>query len=116
MKDYFKPLFGKDGGHYNIFSFNTIDGLKSIFPDGKADEMNVCLFSTSGVHGLYTTIEELEDELKAGEELGLTVLIIHPRLVSMKYGHLDDITLEDIPYLKKLRKSSQKALKKIGAK
>lgn len=93
---------------HSITKVNDIDTLKSIFPDGKADRDNFCLFSTSGIHGTYLTIEDLfpkDDEI--------TVLIIQPRLVNMRYGHIK-VEKEDINYLKKLRKSSIEAVSQIG--
>ena len=91
----FKSLFGKTGAHYNIFNANGIGALKNFFPDAEADEMNFVLFSTSGVHGTYNTIEESERFLRG--KLGLAVkdeegfseitfLIVQPRIVCLRYG------------------------------
>lgn len=126
-----KSVFRREGGHYNIFSLKPDRGmafLKLFFPDGEANVMNFALFSTSGIHGSYTTIEEIEASLELhGEDPGfdpedapdtwtgndLTVVVVQPRLVSMTYG---DVTVSkaDIPYLKKLRESSWKAAQGIG--
>lgn len=108
--------------HYSIFHTGryeaTLDDLREIFPDGIADDMNVCLFSTSGVHGSYATIEDVEKHLldPDNEELPdwLTFLIIHPRTVTLRYGNVQPKTQEDINYLKLLRKTSHEALSKIG--
>ena len=123
-----KSLYRKEGAHYNIFSGLTIDDLRRIFPDAEADEMNFTLFSTSGIHGAYTTIEEIESSLKkygVNPDFGnadypddyvhnsITVLVVHPRIVCMKYADME-ISLSDIDYLKKLRKSSHEAVLKIG--
>lgn len=106
--------------HYSIREISSIVELKQIFPTGEADELNFCLFSTSGVHGHYTTIEEIEDsfDLPDGHEDKvdmLTVLVVHPRTVTMKYGNIHPVK-EEIEYLKRLRKSSQEAVQKIGVK
>lgn len=128
---YYKSASGKDGAHYNIFHMNpetSMDALRETFPDGECDEMNLVLFSTSGVHGTYTTIEEVETSLKKyGEDAefedespedyyspNITILIIHPRIVCMRYGNLNGVKLSDIQYLKKLRASSRIAMAKIG--
>lgn len=106
--------------HYSINKITTIEDLKKLFPDGKCDELNFVLFSTSGVHGSYTTLDEIEDILKHeyhlldGEdenycENKLTVLVIQPRVVCMYYGHIE-ITEEDIPFLKSLMQSTKKAV------
>ena len=116
----------KEGAHYNLYHINGgIPALKCLFPEGEADDMNFALFSTSGVHGSYATIEEIEQSLKKyGDKEPdnfpddysvdeLTVVIIQPRLCCLRYGNVK-VTLEDIPYLKKLRNSSWKAVQKIG--
>lgn len=89
-----------------------LDALKAIFPKGEANEMNFCLFSTSGVHGTYLTIEGL---FKEGENYSdqITVVVIQPRIVSMIYGHIK-VKKEDVEFLKKLRKSSWEAVELIG--
>lgn len=100
-----------EGGHYSIY--RSIDGmglLRSIFPDGEADEMNFCLFSTSGVHGTYRTIEEEEEE----QLIGITFLIVQPRVVAMHYGEVYPASPEDFEFLKKLRRSSKEAVSRIG--
>jgi hypothetical protein len=101
--------------HAHVFKeIKDIDGmqvLKSIFPEGEANEMNMVFFSTSGVSGSYITIEQIEESLgkyKEEDELRtLTFLILHPRLVSLKYGNCLVTNLEDVVYLKKLRESSR---------
>jgi len=118
------------GGHYNIFrmepGINGIDALKEIFPEGEANDMNFVMFSTSGIHGTHFDLDDIEESLKKyGDEPDflrnvdkddtdvpddyirnyLTILVIHPRLVQLKYGVIE-VILEDIPYLRKLAKSS----------
>jgi len=100
---YVEPVSG-DGGHYSINRAKDEMGLlRAVFPDGEANEMNFCLFSTSGVHGTYQTIEEEE----AGPGCGVTFVIVHPRLVTMQYGNVEPKTQEDFAFLKKLRQSSK---------
>jgi hypothetical protein len=125
--DTFRSIFGKQGAHYNIYQIRGgIDALKQLFPDGEANDLNIVLFSTSGVHGSYTTIEEIEAGLKkygddfTGQEWPddypgneLTVLIVQPRIVCLRYGNIT-VRLADIPYLKKLRETSLAAVPKIG--
>lgn len=128
----FRSVHGKRGGHYNNFAFQRgreMAVLREWFPDGEANDMNFVLFSTSGIHGSYTTIEAVEtglskygDEPKfdseswpddyAGNEI--TVLIVQPRICCLRHGNLS-VTLDDIPYLKKLRASSYKVAQTIGA-
>lgn len=117
----FKSSFGKSGAHYNIYGVrdeNGMTALRQMFPEGKADELNFCLFSTSGVHGMYNTIEEAEEHLKKPSEEtsgSVTFLIVHPRIVCLRYGNCEPQNTDDIAFLKKLRASSWRATKKIGA-
>lgn len=116
--DFGKSIFGKEGAHYNIYKFSDIKTLKTMFPEAQANELNFVLFSTSGIHGSYITIEDLEKAITDNDPdyegvYTLTVLIIQPRTVTMRYGNID-ITAEDLPYLKKLRETSFDAVKTIG--
>ena len=103
--------------------------LREWFPGGAANEMNFALFSTSGVHGTYTTIEEIEASLtKYGEspdfdddawpddysDNELTVLIVQPRICTVRHG-LIQVALADVPFLKALRQSSWDIVRVIGA-
>jgi len=109
--------------HYSIMrkrsGFNGMELLRDAFPDAKADGLNVVLFSTSGVHGTYNTIEEVEATINGTAEDGdqcdeITFLIVHPRLVSLRYGNCHPRNADDIDYLKRLRASSHEELAKIG--
>ena len=112
MSNYWKSIYGIEGRHHNTFHLtnpiNGIEAIKSIFTDGKCDEMNFILFSTSGVHGDYTLIEEVELEDY------ITFLIIHPRTVTLRYGNAKIDSEQDIDFLKKLRESSKETVAKIG--
>jgi hypothetical protein len=106
----------KEGAHYNHYIITGgIHSLKCLFPEGEANEMNFVLFSTSGVHGSYQTIENIEAEIAADEAgpYSLTVLIVQPRICCLRYAEIN-IAAEDIPYLKQLRASSWLAVQRIG--
>lgn len=100
--------------HYSIDPepISTLAHLQAIFPEPVADEMNFVLFSTSGVHGSYCTIEDLERDPEDGNEV--TVLVVHPRTVTLRYGAVP-VTPESAPYLKALRQSSWDVVARIGA-
>lgn len=117
--------FKKEGAHYNIFSAvqdTEMEGLRQMFPEGKANDLNFCLFSTSGVHGTYSTIEAAEEMMARGNKHedgepgtpSVTFLIVHPRIVCLRYGNCDPKTAEDIAFLKTLRQSSWEAVQTIG--
>jgi hypothetical protein len=59
----FRSVHRKSGAHYNTYEFSSMAALRDFFPTGTANTMNFVLFSTSGVHGTYTTIEEIEASL-----------------------------------------------------
>lgn len=99
--------------HYSIRDqLRTLEDLLGYFPVPVADEMNFCLFSTSGVHGSYTTIEQIESDPESyGGEV--TVLVCQPRRVMLAYGNVP-VTAESAPYLKALRASSWDVVSRIG--
>lgn len=110
-----------DSAHYSIMSLDQVsgmEGLRGMFPEGNADSLNFVLFSTSGVHGTYNTIEEAEHSLSHPDDEEsfneITFVIVHPRLVAMRYGVCNPENQDDIDYLKKLRDSSHKTFLEIG--
>lgn len=116
--EYFKkvvPSRDGTGAHYSVWEIKGgMDALRQIFPDGKANEMNFVLFSTSGVHGSYGLIEELNfDESSEDHCDYITVLIVQPRIVCLRYGNVK-VTPDDVEWLKELRRSSMEAVSQIG--
>jgi hypothetical protein len=110
--------------HYKVLKcLYFIDDIKYLFPDGKANELNWLLCSTSGVHGTYTTLAEIEAFYDNPEEVGLatwgeeweekretyipklTCLVIQPRIACIKYGEIV-VPKEDISYIRELISSS----------
>lgn len=92
-----------------------MDALREFFPTAEANEYNVCLFSTSGIHGTYATIEEVEDNLGDDDEINnVTFLIVQPRICTVRHGNCTPKTPEEFEFLKKLRQSSWDELQKIG--
>lgn len=111
----------RDSAYYSVMrkagGCSGMQALREMFPAGIADQMNMVLFSTSGVHGTYNTIEDAEAHIaRPGEDTfaEVTFLIIHPRLVSLRYGTCEPQTQADIDYLKRLRATSHAALAAIG--
>jgi hypothetical protein len=110
-----------DSAHYSIMALqNAGDGmraLRAMFPEAKADDLNAVLFSTSGVHGTYCTIEAVEQDMRRPDrecQRDVTFLIVHPRFVALRYGTCTPETAADIDFLKRLRASSRDALMKVG--
>lgn len=93
--------------HYSVEEIKNVAALRAIFPKGEANDLNFVMFSTSGIHGSYLTIEEVAASLDTDGPEELTVLVIQPRIVHMKYGQIS-ITAEDVPFLLKLRESSKR--------
>jgi len=118
---YRKSLFGQGGGHYNIFKTHNPDAalelLRICFPDGVCTEDNFVLFSTSGVHGGYATIEYIagpQDPYPGDPRTTeVTFLLVQPRLVSMTYGNVR-VSPENVEWLKGLRQSSWDVVQTIG--
>lgn len=86
-----------------------MEALRQLFPDGVANDRNFVLFSTSGVHGTYCTIEAAESE-----GCDVTFLVVQPRIVGLRYGNCSPKTPEDFEFLRKLRESSHLAACSIG--
>lgn len=100
--------------YYSTHKIETEDAmrvLREIFPNGKANEYNFVLFSTSGVHGSYCTIETCEED----EEVEtVTFLLIKPRIVQTLWGNCRPLSKDDFEFLKKLRESSRDVLREIN--
>lgn len=120
-----KSSHNKSGAHYNIYGCRDENGmaaLREFFPDAFANQMNFVLFSTSGVHGMYTTIEEAEATMLRGNkdedgeeyEPSVTFLVVQPRIVCLRYGNCLPKTADDIAFLKRLRESSWSVVPSIG--
>lgn len=103
--------------HYKVIrSLETMEDIRSNFPDGKADEFNWFFASTSGAHGTYTTIDQIEKswDLSPDDEnyrRSLTVLIVHPRLCVLKFGEVEIRQRDDITFLRGLVSSTIEAIK-----
>lgn len=102
--------------HYSVWKLETLDDVKLIFPDGKANKINWLYASTSGVHGSYRTLDELEKEWDEVDEESkepyrdITVQILMPRMVRVIYGEITLEKKEDIAWLRSLIKSSLDAM------
>lgn len=107
-----------DGGAWSISQFLTPDGMQALrekFPHGKADELNFVLFSTSGVSGSYTTIEESQAAfMESGGLVSVTFVIVAPRIIRLEYGNCQPESAEDYAFLKSLRETSWAAVAGIG--
>lgn len=97
--------------YYSTNSVETDEAmrlLRKLFPDGKANEGNFILFSTSGAHGHYCTIEDCERKKDVDT---VTFLVIKPRIVQVLYGNCRPESPEDFEFLKTLRESSREVLR-----
>ena len=115
-----KVLSDRSNGFYSVMESdgNEMADLKALFPDPEAqiNRMNFLMFATGGVHGCYTSIEDVEDWLlsRDGEPWEecptVTFLVIHSRRVALRYGVAHPRSVEDIEFLKLLKKLSAKVL------
>ena len=98
---------GDAGRHYTC---NRILGdAMDILRDFEPDDINWVFLSTSGVHGSYISLDDIEqrisgeatsEDMQDGEEV--TVLIVLPRMVVTCYGNAIIRTREDIALLRRL--------------
>lgn len=104
--------------HYSIGKLDSIEDLKTLFgEEPKADTLNWFVASTSGVHGTYTTLDQIEQawditDTENENYVGsyITVEVILPRMVRLIYGDIELKSKEQIAYLRKLVKSSIEAI------
>jgi hypothetical protein len=104
--------------HYIINKIKSLSDVREVFPDGEADERNWCFLSTSGVHGHSMTLDDWSDEEYRAEleredvPFKITVLIVQPRTVSVKYGHVEVASEDEIAYLRGLVQSTLDAVRR----
>lgn len=97
--------------HYEIQRLETLEDLWGCFPDDKADEMNWLVLSTSGVHGSCATLDGLLEKWDDQEYVNaITVLVIQPRLVVLRYGELELHDHEGVERLRRIVTSSVSAI------
>lgn len=66
--------------------------------------LNGLFLSTSGLHGTYLSIDDLERYWEDADEIGepphhLTVLVVQPRVCRLYFGMVD-VAREDLPWLR----------------
>ncbi|HVQ45157.1 MAG TPA: hypothetical protein VMT30_09485 [Candidatus Saccharimonadia bacterium] len=115
-------------GHYSIGQVTSIEDLHTSFGvDPRPNTLNYVLGSTSGVHGSYASLDDIEAcfertcDCEGGDHeydeegrADFTVLLVRPRLVHLSYGHIE-ITRGDIPYLRLLITRSMEAIRESQA-
>jgi len=117
--DLFARASSSEGAHYSIFRVvpgRGAEALLASFPKGIANEMNFVLFSTSGVHGTYRTIEDAVEQIDnpdPDESCEVTFVIVQPRLCCLRYGNVE-VTKNNAEWLKNLRASSHEIVAQIG--
>jgi hypothetical protein len=97
-----------------INSIKSIRDLRDLFPDGKANTLNWCFLSTSGIHGSYATLDDMHapPDADGPPSREVTVLVVHPRLVVMRYGNIAVRSDEDERWLRGLVQSTLDAVRK----
>jgi hypothetical protein len=90
-------------GYYTVRRLHTMADLRRTLPaTGQADARNWGFLSTSGVHGSYATLDEIEAQIAERDTPPtITVLVLKPRTCTLLYGDIE-ISLADIPYLREL--------------
>ena len=105
-----------ESAHYSVYSLGETEKerwetLRTTFENGP-NEMNLLIGSTSGIHGSYATLDDLENpnseyrqEMEEegffiNDEEAFTVLVIQPRLCSLMYGTIGIHSKEDFNWLR----------------
>lgn len=125
-----ESIHKKEGAHYNNFGCHDKDGMEALrvlFPDGEACDEGFILFSTSGVHGRYDSIEDCQKWVDGGqvayddqkdpeflESSKVTFLVVQPRICCLRHGNCEPRTDDDFDFLKKLRLTSWAVMLNIG--
>ena len=108
------------GGHYSVNRFMSDEGIRH-YLTFDVNDMNFWIFSTSGIHGSWMTLEEVityEPDEDDDEEYDpeLTVMFCQPRMVCFTYGNIavkkDDHEL--IALLKRRRDESRAVMMQLG--
>lgn len=88
--------------------------LKAFFENDKADHMNMLMGSTSGIHGSYTTLDDLEmpdpetaaDNAESGFDMShpeaFTFVVIQPRVCRLTYGTIGIRSIDDMNWLRNI--------------
>ncbi len=127
MEKLFEFVPENEPGLGNVFRARrilSVEELMVMFPRGVADELNFCLFSTSGVHGTYSTVEDVEryiqsvpeDKRKCDDDRcdTITFLVIRPRSLIFNYGNVRVETQNDVEILRELRSRSSHIASSLG--
>lgn len=106
-----------------------MEALRQLFPECRCDAMNLILLGTSGVHGSYTTLDDLQAQLESRrwidprpvpvdetEDLPeITFVVVKPRTVMLYYGNVRVEHLGDIAWLRDLASTTPGAVAAILA-
>jgi len=89
--------------YYKSISGLTMDMIHAIFDDGPDYQLNWLLLSTSGIHGSYLTLDNLEADESLWQRgyANITAMVFQPRIVRAIYGEII-ITRDDIDYLRSI--------------
>lgn len=97
------------GTYYSVEPITTIAELKTMFPDETDYTLNWLFCSTSGVHGSYLTLDQFDPSSPDDEDdwppYPLTVLVVQPRIVRVRYGVID-VMPDDVEWIRdRIRKT-----------
>lgn len=121
--------YSRCGGHYTT---NAIEGdAMEIVRDLEPDDINWVFLSTSGVHGSYASLDDvellwtdperyrkenhMEDSEALPDEEDVTVLIVLPRMVTTAYGTATVRSLDDVALLRQRVEQTLAGIEKLQA-
>ena len=103
-------------GRYRTYHVESLADIKPFFDGPTADpDYNWLFLSTSGMHGSYTTLDDIEcvgfEPVSEWEYIpNVTFLVVMPRLVRTYFGNAR-VTADDVPWL---REAVQRTLVAVG--
>ncbi len=92
---------------YTTNRIRTLEPLKRIFHDKCDYTLNWLFLSTSGIHGSYIDLDQIESAWDITDEEAesyvgrhVTVLAVLPRMVTTLYGHVELESLAEVAWLR----------------
>lgn len=115
--DKITDLFPHHPNSYIRYDIETMREVKEIFNDGYDPRLNWLFVSMQGIHGSYLSLDEVEEIIRGESEFTesvngryyVTILIIHPRLATIKWGEIL-VGLNDVDFLRKIVRNTLEAI------
>ena len=103
-------------GRYVIPNKYGMSVLRDVFPHAKVTKEAIVLFSTGGVTGHMTTLEQLVKDypFPSDEVRTISFVILKPEHVVTMYGNAVVSSMDDLQFLMTLRSNSLQVMSEFG--